>query len=397
MQWTLKRDTLTPGGADRVVDCKELAAEIAKRSSKYSKTPIVVRVEGSAVLNMHWIDTPGVPAEESAEYEQVVAVVSEVTRPLHRIIVCVEELPHSDWTQLKMHKLMKQLDPEHARTVFVFTRTHSILREYTALQDINKHLNAVPGDIKPWLVSLPATKTRQSLADTTAYRKRLVQAAKRDARTLEQLHGDRKWETQLGAINLRMHLNERVVRRYRDLVPEVTSQLKHTQSEHDTALAALKNNLSSLSHAKLRTASQNYVVELVHALDKLVSGTSEAHAAVNGQTLSEEKSAQGNFEWSDNFNKKIRVAEPDKWIPFANNKIYGGQQFERLLAEFKVSALQVARPLVLTTMLPSGGVRQCRAAESLERRHCDLRGHQQGEQRAQSHLGGCRLRATSVE
>jgi hypothetical protein len=336
VQWTLKRDTLTPGGADRSVDCKELATEIAKRNSKYSKTPIVVRAEGSAVLNMHWIDTPGVPQEDAAEYEQVVSIVSDVTRPLHRIIVCVEELPHSDWTQLKMIKLMKQLDPDHSRSLHVFTRTHSILREYTALQDINKHLSAVPSDIKPWLVSLPATKTRQSLADTAAYRKRLLQTVKRDVRTFEQLHGDKKWETQLGVINLRLQLNEKIVRRYRDLVPEVSSQLKHKQGEHDKSLAALKNNLSNVSHAKLRTASQNYTVELVHALDKLVAGTSEANAAVNGQTLVEEKSAQGNFEWSDNFNKKIRVVDADKWIPFSTNKIYGGQQFERLLAEFKV-------------------------------------------------------------
>lgn len=345
VQWTLKRDTLTPGGADRSVECKELATEIAKRSSKYNKTPIVVRAEGSAVLNMHWIDTPGVPPEDAADYDQVLAIVSDVTRPLHRIIVCVEELPHSDWTQLKMVKLMKQLDPEHARSVYVFTRAHSILREYTALQDINKYLAAGPSDVKPWLVSLPATKARQSLADTAAYRKRLLQAAKRDARTLDQLHGDKKWETQLGAVALREHLNAKIVRRYREQVPEVSSQLKHTLEQHSQALAALKDNVGTLSHAKLRTAAHNYTVELVHALDKLVAGTSEANAAVNGQTLAEEKSAQGNFEWSDNFNKKIRVADADKWIPFATNKIYGGQQFERLLAEFKVGGIASAGPL----------------------------------------------------
>lgn len=64
-------------------------------------------------------------------------------------------------------------------------------------------------------------------------------------------------------------------------------------------------------------------------------GTSEGHPGVNGQTLDEEKSQQAEGEWLDYSNRPIRF-KPDDWqIPYWDARLYGGQQFERLLAEFK--------------------------------------------------------------
>src|SRR5690348_9649423 len=44
---------------------------------------------------------------------------------------------------------------------------------------------------------------------------------------------------------------------------------------------------------------------------------------------------KGDGDWVDLYNRVIRF-EPEEWnIPYWDNKLYGGQQFERLLAEYR--------------------------------------------------------------
>lgn len=46
----------------------------------------------------------------------------------------------------------------------------------------------------------------------------------------------------------------------------------------------------------------------------------------------------GDGDWVDLYNRVIRF-EPEEWaIPYWDNKLYGGQQFERLLAEYRAVA-----------------------------------------------------------
>jgi hypothetical protein len=61
----------------------------------------------------------------------------------------------------------------------------------------------------------------------------------------------------------------------------------------------------------------------------------------NGQTLFEEKSMIPNSVWMDLQNRPIirNEGSEKEEIPLANVKLYGGQQFERLLSEFKVSTV----------------------------------------------------------
>lgn len=56
---------------------------------------------------------------------------------------------------------------------------------------------------------------------------------------------------------------------------------------------------------------------------------------MNGQTLEEEKAQQADGDWLDANNRPIRFRADDWGIPYADAKLYGGQQFERLLSEFK--------------------------------------------------------------
>ena len=95
-------------------------------------------------------------------------------------------------------------------------------------------------------------------------------------------------------------------------------------------------------------------------LEKLIKGTLEGVPTQNGQTLDDETNEPGNSpfpppqksnqrlinqkkeigEWMDSMYRPIYI-EPDEedWnIPYADNKLYGKQQFERLLLQFKAVA-----------------------------------------------------------
>jgi len=81
--------------------------------------------------------------------------------------------------------------------------------------------------------------------------------------------------------------------------------------------------------------ASNYVMEFLQSIEKLIVGTLEGNPALNGQTLKEESAQEDAGDWHDADHKPIQY-DPAAWgIPYWDSKLYGGQQFERLLAEFK--------------------------------------------------------------
>merc|ERR1711974_235651 len=65
-----------------------------------------------------------------------------------------------------------------------------------------------------------------------------------------------------------------------------------------------------------------------------LKGTLEGNPALNGQTMAEEHADEDAGQWVDGTFSVINVKR--KWkIPNAETKLYGGQQFGRLLAEFR--------------------------------------------------------------
>jgi len=76
-------------------------------------------------------------------------------------------------------------------------------------------------------------------------------------------------------------------------------------------------------------------VNFLQIVEQLLLGTSEGHPAINGQTLEEEKTQQSEGDWLDANNRPIRFQASEWAIQYWDAKLYGGQQFERLLSEFK--------------------------------------------------------------
>jgi hypothetical protein len=87
-----------------------------------------------------------------------------------------------------------------------------------------------------------------------------------------------------------------------------------------------------LNPSRLRSLANSYVVEFLQVIDQLITGSSEGNPNVNGQTLEEEKAALGLGEWKTADNSNIATF-PDR-IPYHDARVYGGQQFKRLLSSF---------------------------------------------------------------
>jgi len=93
--------------------------------------------------------------------------------------------------------------------------------------------------------------------------------------------------------------------------------------------------LKSLDSNKLRGNASRFVVHFLQLIEKLLLGTLEGNPGLNGQTLQEENRHDDAGEWLNREWTRITF-DPEEWkIPHASSKLYGGQQVERLLAEFK--------------------------------------------------------------
>jgi len=155
---------------------------------------------------------------------------------------------------------------------------------------------------------------------------------------LEQLQFDKRYEGNIGVFSLRRYLLNLTWKNYQESIPRILKQLRAKRVETEKQITEAEQELKSFDSSKLRAIASNYVVNFLQIVERLIAGTSEGNPIVNGQSLEEEKSTHGDGDWVDLYNRVIRF-EPEEWsIPYWDNKLYGGQQFERLLSEYKAVA-----------------------------------------------------------
>jgi len=108
-------------------------------------------------------------------------------------------------------------------------------------------------------------------------------------------------------------------------------------------------------------------------VEKLIAGTAEGNPAVNGQTLEEEKLAYGEGEWLDAHNQPLKFHAEKAGVAFWDAKLYGGQQFERLLAEFRgVSAGLVLSAVSMDDVATAAGINRLNNVPNYARAACDV-------------------------
>lgn len=333
---TLKRNIMINSpGADRdmVVTLDKLGGEISKRMDKVGKEVVFVQFESNKTTNITYIDTPGIPDEDSPDYDQVIDIVTNIAKVPNRILICVEEA--SDYSKLRMTKIIKTVDPDLSRTIFAYTKFNTQVQLLNSMSLVNRYLNSIIIDPKTFLVSLPSLKVRRKQTTSESFQKVVYQAFRRDVNNLEQLQYDKRFDRNIGIFALRNFLNNLIWKQYQEGIPEVLKCMKVKKQETEKFLQAVKNQQQELVASKFREISSNYSVEFLQTIERLIVGTSEGIPSINGQTLEEEKSAQGDADWVDSYNHPIQFDPEKSNVPYYNTKIYGGQQFERLLAEFK--------------------------------------------------------------
>jgi len=340
---TIKKEQLLKGGDfdhDLTVSLGDLPEEIAKRNkiSKLSDEPIFVQYEYKYCTNLTLIDTPGlVKGEVEGSLNQDLVTIAEglVSLP-QRHILCVEEA--KDWDKLEMPDIVKAWDPEFARTTFVYTKFHFEVQKHTNSRQVNRFLQGAVPDARSFFTTLLAPKVRQKFSGVEKFREKIYQSVMRDLRALEQLQYDRRFEAKIGVLKLRDHLLNMAWKKYQDDIPMILKRLRGNKAEMGRRLLSIQEQLAALGSVKLRSIASHYVVQFLQTIDRLVAGTSEGNPAVNGQSLEEEKAGFGDGDWVDSHNRVIKF-HPEEWgIPYWEHKLYGGQQFERLLSEFKAVA-----------------------------------------------------------
>eukprot|EP01089_Gocevia_fonbrunei_P003433 TRINITY_DN13398_c0_g1_i1.p1 TRINITY_DN13398_c0_g1~~TRINITY_DN13398_c0_g1_i1.p1 ORF type:complete len:820 (+),score=248.00 TRINITY_DN13398_c0_g1_i1:64-2523(+) len=348
---TIKRDMILKGADfdhDVVVSPEELPVELEKRNKipKYSSEPIFVNYEYKFCCNLTLIDTPGLIKEdtESVSKTDVDSIVYNLVKLPHRLILCVEEA--KDWDKLEMFEFIKQVDPEFSRTTFVYTKFYYQLQKFTSTRQVNRFLQGAVPDAKSFFTTMLSGKVRSKFVETDKFQEKIWQAIRRDLRGLEQLQYDRRYEVNIGAIALRQYVLNLTWRKYQDDIPQILKRLRSNKAETEKQLKKVQEQVKSLNAVKLRSIASDYVVNFLQVVERLLAGTSEGNPAVNGQTLDEERTQFGDGDWVDSHNKVIKFDAGEWGIPYWESKLYGGQQFERLLSEFKAVADHLKLPEV---------------------------------------------------
>ena len=326
----IKRDPLLKEfNYDQEVDLKSLPRQLAKRNKEESDLAVVIVYEYRYTLNFTIIDTPGVIVGD-AESE---ALVKVALAPSHRHILCCIDAADAAEHTADMVKLLQSIDPELSRTTFVYTKLHSQIRAHNSTVEINSYLHSTSVLEKPAFLVTPVAEALASKASEPAdYRKVVWQLQTRDLHLLEALSFDRTYAGRIGIHALRKFLVDSTWKAFQADVPVILRTLRSRRTLLTGKIADLRARIEDLTPARLRALANSYVVEFLQVIDQLITGSSEGNPNVNGQTLDEEKQALGLGEWKSADNSPITTF-PDS-IPYHDARIYGGQQFKRLLSSF---------------------------------------------------------------
>jgi hypothetical protein len=326
----LKRDPLLKEfNYDQEVDLKSLPRQLAKRNKDESELAVVIVYEHRYTLNFTVVDTPGVIVGDPDSEALVKVALAPTSR---HILCCIDAADAAEHTA-EMVKLLQQVDPELSRTTFVYTKLHSQLRGFNSAPDVNAYLHSTAVLEKPAFLVTPVSEALATKhADTADYRRVVWQLQTRDLRLLESLSFDRTYAARIGMHALRKFCVDAAWKAFQMDVPVILRTLRTRRALLSGKIAEVRTRVDDLNAARLRSVANSYVVEFLQVIDQLITGSSEGNPNVNGQTLEEEKAALGLGEWKSADNSPIATF-PDT-IAYHDARVYGGQQFKRLLAAF---------------------------------------------------------------
>lgn len=345
---TLKRDgasKVSGSENDKTIPLESLEKEISARNT-ISPVPIYLNYEVKNCWNITFIDTPGLvhsteKSSSEVSSDEVEEMVLDLCKPSNRILIFVEEV--KDGSQSEMMLFAKKADPRLDRTIFVYTKFSDQLKNFTSTRDLNRYLSSTaPSEATSFFVSLMPAADRAKSPSKDKFKAQLEDLVKEDMTALEQLQYDRRYSGSIGVIACKKYLLEMTFNKYQANVPELLKRLRLMKKKSEESLLNIQSQIKATDNNKLRGSAAKYVMLFLQNVEKLLSGTLEGNPTINGQSLSEEKSQDETGEWRDVSHQEIKVNSDEYKIAHANSKLYGGQQFERLLAEFKAVVDHIA-------------------------------------------------------
>ncbi|PHT70348.1 Dynamin-like protein ARC5 [Capsicum annuum] len=322
---------------------------LEKETCQFSAKEIIIRIEYKYCPNLTIIDTPGLvapaPSRKNRSLQaQARAVESLVrTKMQHRefIILCLEDC--NDWSNATTRRVVMQIDPEISRTVVVSTKLDTKIPQFARASDVEVFLSPPASTLdgfmlgdSPFFTSIPSGRVgfgpESVFRSNDEFKQAISSREVEDLLALEEKLGralSKKERSRIGVTNLRLFLEELLLKRYMDSVPSIIPLLEKEYRNSTRKLSELDQQLSSLNEAKLKEKGRTFHDLFLTKLSLLLKGTVIAPPEKFGETLQDERVNGGAFIGSDG------LQFPHKLIPNAGMRLYGGAQYHRAMAEFR--------------------------------------------------------------
>jgi len=334
--------------------------EALKKHNSASTEPIEVAVESADVLDAVFIDTPGLVVDpnhsDSAAHEA--AALAEM-KPPHRLIVVVRRgwdatrpCTSFDYIRDTVHKV----DPQFTRTIVVYTNLSQQIERIQSAREVNQFLGVTVPNVPTFFVTQPSAEQRVRIGDdNAALDEKLRQAAKRDRMNLERIRYNKNFQSRIGVPAVVAYVAEFVLKAHQSQSPKVDLALRGKVEASKRALHRITERGKAVERSNyFRILASDYSMLYLKTLRGLLHGTIDGTPAVNGQSLEQEKTMCGiDGQWVDG--NGLPIATGNVQVPMEDNRLYGGQQFERLLTEFRVMAEQIPVPDISVDDIATGG------------------------------------------
>ncbi|KAK1299844.1 Dynamin-like protein ARC5 [Acorus calamus] len=318
--------------------------------SQFSAKEIIIRIEYKYCPNLTIIDTPGLIAPAAGRKNRVLLGQARAVEALVRakmqhkefIILCLEDC--CDWSNATTRRIVMQIDSELSRTVVVSTKLDTKIPQFARSSDVEVFLKppactldgCILGD-RPFFTSVPSGRVGNGR--DTVYRsndefKQAVSLRElEDVALLEDKLGrtlSREERSRIGVSNLRLFLEELLQKRYMDNVPQIIPLLEKEFRSTSRKLQEINQEISDLDEVKLKEKGRTFHDSFLTKLSLLLKGTVVAPPDKFGETLEDERANGGTFIGTDG------LQIPYKMMPNAGMRLYGGAQYHRAMAEFRL-------------------------------------------------------------
>jgi len=344
-----------------VVSSGSVADEL-KKHNKANTEPINVTVESPDVLDAVFIDTPGLVIDpnhpDSASHEA--ATLAEI-KPAHRLIVIVR--PAWDATRPctsfdYVRDTVKKVDPQFTRTIVVYTSLSQQIERIQSSREVNQFLSVTVPDVPTFFVTQPNSEQRAIISDNNAaLDEKIRQAAKRDKDNLERLRYNKQFQGRIGVPAVVAYIANFILAAHQAQTPKIDLTLRSKASATNQAIEDMNKRSEAVKRSNyFRILASDYSMLYLKTLHGLLHGTIDGTPAVNGQSLEQEKTMCGiDSEWVDGTGCPVASTGEPFETPMQDNRIYGGQQFERLLSEFRLVAEHIPVPEISVDDITTGG------------------------------------------